>query len=90
MALASLLVLCSVVFVAIDASGRDWSEDKFANASWKWVIGVLLLWFIALPVYMIHRRRYPKTTTLVPAEAFTAPERPAGATQSVPPPGHRR
>jgi hypothetical protein len=57
------------------------------------VAGVLLLWFVALPLYLVHRRRVPRTGSpagpVVAAGAFTTPEKPEVASKSVPPPGRR-
>jgi hypothetical protein len=36
------IVLATTVWVGVDASGRDWSGDRFANSTTKWVIGMLL------------------------------------------------
>jgi len=54
-----ILQLLSVVWVAIDSSKRDWSEDKFANRTWKWVVGCLFLWIVAFPAYLIRRGNAP-------------------------------
>jgi len=84
--LIGLLVLGSTALVALDASKRDWSGDGFADAAWKWVVGMLLLWFVALPLYLLHRRRVPLLGSgggNGPVASFDAPERP----WSVPPPG---
>jgi uncharacterized BrkB/YihY/UPF0761 family membrane protein len=93
MTLLGLAVVGATVWVAMDASGRDWSDNTFADASWKWVAGVLLLWFVAFPLYLVHRRRVPRTGfaagPVVAADAFTTPERPEAASKSVPPPGRR-
>jgi hypothetical protein len=93
MTLLGLAVVGATIWVAMDASGRDWSDNRFADASWKWVAGVLLLWFVAIPLYLVHRRRVPGTGSaagpVVAAGAFTAPEKPEAASKSVPPPGRR-
>ena len=84
-----LLLLVAVVWVAYDSSRRDWRGVGFADASWKWVAGVLLLWFVAFPLYLVYRRRAPLTGTAPTADPFAAPERPASSADSVPPPGWR-
>jgi hypothetical protein len=93
MTLLGLAVLGATIWVARDASGRDWRDNKFADASWKWVAGMLLLWFVAFPLYLVHRRRVPRASSaavpIVATSAFAAPERPEAASQSVPPPGRR-
>jgi hypothetical protein len=88
MGLLSLLVLGSTALVAVDATRRDWAADGFADAAWKWIVGMLLVWFVALPLYLLHRRRAPLLGDVAAAvatasAAFDAPERPG----SVPPPG---
>ncbi|WCB92980.1 hypothetical protein DSM104299_01681 [Baekduia alba] len=82
--LLGVLMLGSVAWVAKDASERNWSGNTFADASWKWVLGVLLLWFVALPLYFVHRRRVPLLGA-GGSDPFDTPERPS----SVPPPGSR-
>jgi hypothetical protein len=54
-----LLIVGTTVWVAVDASQRDWRNHSFADATWKWVLGMLLLWIVALPVYLVHRGRVP-------------------------------
>jgi hypothetical protein len=51
------IVLATTVWVGVDASGRDWSGDRFANSTTKWVISVLLLWIVVFPVYVARRGR---------------------------------
>ena len=58
-AVVLLLILGTTVWVAVDASQRDWRNHKFANATWKWVVGMLLLWIVAFPVYLAQRGRVP-------------------------------
>jgi hypothetical protein len=53
------IVLATTVWVGVDASGRDWSGDRFANSTTKWVIGTLLLWIVVFPVYLARRGRAP-------------------------------
>ena len=49
----------SVVWIAIDAPRRDWEGNRFCDATWKWVLGSILLWYVAFPMYVIMRRRVP-------------------------------
>lgn len=49
----------SVVWVGIDARKRDFSSSKFANKTWQWVVGALLIWIIVFPVYLFKRRHAP-------------------------------
>jgi hypothetical protein len=57
--LVLFIVLATTVWVGVDASGRDWSADRFANSTTKWVIGMLLLWIVVFPVYVARRGRAP-------------------------------
>jgi hypothetical protein len=54
-----LLVIVSALWVAYDASQRDWQHSSFANAAWKWVVGTLLVWIIVFPVYLFKRGSAP-------------------------------
>jgi heme/copper-type cytochrome/quinol oxidase subunit 1 len=38
-ALVLLVVVGSTIWMGMDASGRDWSENKFARHTWQWVVG---------------------------------------------------
>jgi len=50
----------SVVWVALDARKRDWSQRKRgAKTAAGQVIGVVLLWVVFFPAYLIQRRRVP-------------------------------
>jgi hypothetical protein len=53
--------LATIVWVAIDADKRDWSNDRFANHPWKWVVGCVFLWIVAFPAYLIRRGNAPLT-----------------------------
>jgi len=54
-----LLIVATTAWVGYDASQRDWSEHSFANRTWKWVVGCLLLWVVAFPVYLVQRGKVP-------------------------------
>ena len=54
-----IVIVASTIWVGVDASHRDWSGHSFANATWKWVVGSLLLWIVAFPVYLVQRSRVP-------------------------------
>jgi hypothetical protein len=54
-----VLFVATTIWVGVDASGRDWSNQGFANATWKWVVGLLLLWIVAFPIYLVQRNRVP-------------------------------
>lgn len=55
-----LVFVGTTIWVGVDASGRDWSRDRFANSPTKWVIGMLLLWIIVFPVYLARRGQAPR------------------------------
>lgn len=55
----ALVILGTSVWVAYDASERDWSRSSFANRPWKWVVGSLLLWIVVFPVYLVQRDKAP-------------------------------
>ena len=76
-----LLVLPTTIWVGVDASRRDWSRDKFATSTWQWVLGMLLLWIVALPVYLAKRGTAP----LKSGEDLHLAE-PATSSSPVPPP----
>jgi hypothetical protein len=54
-----LVVVATTVWVAVDASHRDWRGDRFASGTWAWVLGCLLLWIIVFPIYLVRRGRVP-------------------------------
>ena len=58
-AVIGILIIGTTVWVAVDANQRDWRNHGFANATWKWVVGMLLLWIVAFPVYLAQRVRVP-------------------------------
>ncbi len=51
----TILIIASTAWLAYDASQRDWSDHGFANKTWKWVVGALLLWIVVFPVYLVQR-----------------------------------
>jgi Protein of unknown function (DUF2510) len=61
--LVYVLFIASAIWVGVDASQRDFSHDRFANATWKWVVGCLLLWIVVFPVYLARRGRAPLRRT---------------------------
>jgi hypothetical protein len=84
-----LVVLGSAVWVRFDASGRDWSSDRFANSPAKWVIGCLLLWLVVFPAYLIKRGRALRkgVSGAAPRTQFSPPVAFASPVASVAPPG---
>jgi len=54
-----LVQVATVVWIGIDASRRDFSNDGFANKTWKWVVGALVFWILVAPLYLIRRNRAP-------------------------------
>jgi hypothetical protein len=87
--LVLLVVVGSAVWVGVDASGRDWSDNAFADATWKWVAGSLLLWIVAFPLYLVHRGRVPRHGEPSAPVGPRPSEVPATGV-SVPPPSMRR
>ncbi len=57
--LSLLVIAVTTIWVAYDASERDWRNHRFANRTWKWVVCCLLLWIVAFPMYLVHRSRVP-------------------------------
>ena len=60
-ALLLLVVLGTAVWVGVDASGRDFSHERFwPKGTTTWVIGVILLWIVVFPAYLARRGRAPQ------------------------------
>jgi hypothetical protein len=55
-----LLIVGTTIWIGVDASQRDWRENRFCNTAWKWVVGSLLLWIVIFPVYLVQRGRAPQ------------------------------
>jgi len=55
-----VIIVATTVWVGVDASGRDWSNSSFADTTWKWVAGSLLLWIVVFPVYLVKRGAAPR------------------------------
>jgi hypothetical protein len=55
-----LIVVATTIWVGVDASHRDWSDGSFADKTWKWVVGSLLLWIVVFPVYLVKRGSAPR------------------------------
>jgi len=49
----------SIVWIGVDASKRDFSDSRFANKTWQWVVGAIFLWIIVFPVYLWRRGSVP-------------------------------
>jgi hypothetical protein len=52
-----LIVVGTTVWVGVDASQRDFSNARGARTTLGWVVGMLLLWFVFLPLYLVERNR---------------------------------
>lgn len=63
-------VLGSVAAVYLGARGRDWSANRWAKSARMWAFGVLALWIVVLPLYLVQRRAAP----LVREDAAADPE----------------
>jgi hypothetical protein len=75
-ALILLTILLTTGWMGVDASKRDWSGNRLANATWQWVVGGLGLWIVAFPAYLICRNRAPLRTAAV-GGAVAYPSAPA-------------
>ena len=60
-----LLQVVLTAWVYQDARRRDWKGDRFADTPFKWALGALFLWPLAVPVYLHRRGKRP----LKPIEA---------------------
>jgi len=55
--IAAAVVLVSAAWVAVDRRERDFSQAKGPKAGAAQIIGVVLLWPIFFPLYLLQRRR---------------------------------
>jgi hypothetical protein len=55
----AVVLIGSSVWVGADAAQRDFKNDRFADKTWKWVVGCLLLWIVVFPVYLARRNQHP-------------------------------
>jgi len=82
-AIGSLLVLASMIWVGFDAKKRDWSHKKHgAKTPAGQIIGVVLLWFIFFPVYLVQRRKAPLRLATAPQQGAPATPTPMAGDQS--------
>jgi hypothetical protein len=61
--IAAALVTASSLWVAFDSNSRDWSGAKGPQTRTGQAVGVLLLWPVFFPLYVIQRRRRPARNT---------------------------
>ena len=54
-ALLVVVVIGSSIWVAADASGREWENTN----AFGWFLGCVLLWIVFFPVYLARRQRAP-------------------------------
>jgi hypothetical protein len=69
-----LVIIGTTIWVGVDASKRDWTGNSFAKSPAVWVVGCLLIWIVAFPVYLVARSHAPlkgMTTTVSPAAPTT-------------------
>jgi hypothetical protein len=59
-----LLVVGTTVWVAVDASGRDWTGNSFASSAAVWAVGNLLAWIIVFRMYLVARGKAPRKQSL--------------------------
>jgi hypothetical protein len=69
--LLALVVIGTTIWVGIDASQREWS-DGFSPAAW--VLGVLLLWILVFPYYLVRRGKAPLKGSSAPAPLTQTPQ----------------
>lgn len=56
-----LIYVASVVWVAVDAGRHDWSQRRRgAKTAAGQVIGVVILWIVFFPLYLVQRRQVPR------------------------------
>jgi hypothetical protein len=53
--LAVRSVLAAWVFT--DVRKRAWDDGGLANKPWVWALGVGTIWYVALPLYLLRRRK---------------------------------
>jgi hypothetical protein len=87
--LIAIVVVGSTLWVAVDAYGRDWSANRFADKPWLWIVGCLLLWVVVFPVYLVQRGRVPRVTQVAQPSGPLPTEPPRSATVSVLPAARR-
>ena len=58
--LSWIVVLATAIWVAADASHRDWSMHWAAHGPVGWFFLTLLLWIIFFPVYLVARGSVPR------------------------------
>jgi hypothetical protein len=51
-----LVVVATTIWVGVDASKRDW---RGGSGTATWVIGCILLWIVAFPMYLVKRGSAP-------------------------------
>jgi hypothetical protein len=54
-----LIYLVTILWVAIDSSKRDWSENKYWRSTIAWVISCFVLWIVYFPTYLFARKKAP-------------------------------
>jgi len=90
--IACLIVLvASAVVVFVDASARDWRDNRWAKGPLVWSVGVLGFWIGVVPLYLDQRSKAPlkQGPRGSPPRAAPKPAAQAGpdTSGSVPPPG---
>jgi hypothetical protein len=69
----ALIVVGTAIWVGFDASQREWT-DGFSTAAW--VAGVLLLWIVIFPYYLVRRSKAPLKASDPVGPAVTQPPAP--------------
>jgi hypothetical protein len=59
------VIVLTTIWVGVDASNHNFRGGGFfCKTTAGWVIGCLLLWIVAFPVYLWQRRRAPSKDSL--------------------------
>lgn len=64
-----LVVVGTTIWVGVDASKRDWGNG---SGTGTWVVGCILLWIVAFPIYLWKRGKAPLKGEPAPAVEPTA------------------
>jgi hypothetical protein len=60
-AISWMLVIASAIWVNMDAKGWKEAGAKVETSPTEWCVGVVLLWIVFFPMYLIRRSKYKKS-----------------------------
>ena len=60
----------TIIWVAIDANNRDWPTGSLFKSAGGWCLGLVLLWVIVFPTYLIQRGKATVRVYGAPAPAL--------------------